>query len=292
MKSFKTVIKQMINSHSDFNLMKKFIIPILFISAVLVSCEETIDLDLGQTPSRVVIEGLVTNVEGKNYVRISKSIGFYDVGSSTAINNAIVTIADDQGQQIQFGNSDENGMYLPAPSFSGQVGRTYKLTIQIDNEVYEATDEMMPVTQFDSINYQINKDELDDPNEKGKVYELVMFAPEPHDRKDYYLFKFYRNDSLKIYNTTDIYFSDDTILGERIDALTSPVYFGEGDAAEIQMLSLTRKGYLYYNDLSFLINSDGGMFSPPPANPRTNISNNALGFFQVSAMDTAKLVIK
>jgi len=269
-----------------------FFLLLVAVFVALVSCDEAIDLDLDQTPSRIVIEGLITNVEGKNYVKISRSVDFYQVGSSVPVNNASVIVTDDQGQQIVFDNTDANGMYLPSVNFEGGIGRVYTLTVQLDNELYEAQDEMMPVTKFDSVNFQLNKDELDDPNEKGKVYELVMYAEEPQARKDYYLFKFYRNDSLKTYGETDIYFSDDTILGERIDALTSPVFYGENDRAEIQMLSLTRKGYLYYNDLSFLINSDGGMFSPPPANPRTNISNNALGFFQVSAMDTVRMVIR
>ncbi len=281
------------NTIFNFLKMKKLIFSLIVLfSVMLISCEETIELDLEQTPTRVIIEGLITNMEGKNYVRISRSVDFYNVGSSVAVNDAVVNVVDDQGLQIAFDKVDGTGRYLPSTFFAGAIGRTYKLTVQLDNQVYQAEDEMMPVTKFDSVTFQLNNDELKDPHEKGKVYELVMYAEEPQSRKDYYLFKFYRNDSLKTYNKTDIYFSDDTLLGERIDALTSPVYFGENDTAEIQMLSLTRKGYLYYNDLSFLINSDGGMFSPPPANPRTNISNNALGFFQVSAMDTAKLVIR
>ncbi len=48
---------------------------------------------------------------------------------------------------------------------------------------------------------------------------------------------------------------------------------------------ISRDGYLFYNDLNTILNSDGGMFSPPPANPRSNVTGGALGFFQVSAMD-------
>lgn len=272
--------------------MKTFILVVfVFASLMLMSCEETIVLDLDQTPSRLIVEGLITNIEGKQYVRITKSVDFYKEGKATPVNDATVTVTDDLGERISFTNATNNGMYLPPADFVGSVGRTYKLMVEFENEIYEAEDEMMPVTHFDSVGYQLNQDEFEDPDEIGKVYELVIYAEEPQYRKDYYLFKFYRNDSLKIKESTDIYFSDDTVLGERIDALTSPVFFGEGDTAEIQMLSLSRRGYLYYNDLQFLISSDGGMFSPPPANPRTNLSNNALGFFQVSAMDTAKLVI-
>jgi hypothetical protein len=58
------------------------------------------------------------------------------------------------------------------------------------------------------------------------------------------------------------------------------------------MYSVRRNGYLFYNDLNAILNSDGGMFSPPPANPRSNITGGALGFFQVSAMTSASIAVK
>ena len=59
----------------------------------------------------------------------------------------------------------------------------------------------------------------------------------------------------------------------------------------VEMYSITREAFIYYNDLFNLINNDGGMFTPPPANPRSNVSNGALGYFQVSALDTASIIV-
>jgi hypothetical protein len=53
----------------------------------------------------------------------------------------------------------------------------------------------------------------------GKTYEVLMYAIEPQGTTDYYLFRFYRNDSLKVYNDTDIYYADDEVLGEQIDGV-------------------------------------------------------------------------
>jgi hypothetical protein len=49
--------------------------------------------------------------------------------------------------------------------------------------------------------------------------------------------------------------------------------------------------YLYFYDLAALLNSDGGMFSSPPSNPRGNISNGAIGLFQVSAIASGEIQI-
>jgi hypothetical protein len=58
------------------------------------------------------------------------------------------------------------------------------------------------------------------------------------------------------------------------------------------MYSLSRTAYVFYNDLQRLLNNDGGLFSQPPADSRSNLTNGALGFFQASAMDVSTIEIK
>jgi hypothetical protein len=59
------------------------------------------------------------------------------------------------------------------------------------------------------------------------------------------------------------------------------------------MFSISRLGYVYFNDLSSLLNNDaGGMFGSVPAAPRTNLTNGALGFFQVSAVDISEIRVE
>jgi hypothetical protein len=58
------------------------------------------------------------------------------------------------------------------------------------------------------------------------------------------------------------------------------------------MYSLSRDGFVFYTDLMALLNNDGGVFSQPPSNPRTNLSRGALGFFQASALVMKELEIK
>ena len=79
------------------------------------------------------------------------------------------------------------------------------------------------------------------------------------------------------------------------DAITETIasYGAEcGDKATIEAYSLSRTGYVFYDDLQKLLNNDGGMFNQPPANSRTNLSNGALGFFQASAINSASIVVE
>jgi hypothetical protein len=73
----------------------------------------------------------------------------------------------------------------------------------------------------------------------------------------------------------------------------SPVYYAQNDKARLEVYSLTRRGYIFYNDLSIVLNNDGGgMFGPIPSSPRTNLTNGALGFFQVSAVQEKETFIE
>lgn len=276
--------------------MKNLII-LIITSVCFFSCEKTVLLDLNQTTPRVIIEGLVTDQQSRNYVKVSRSNGFYDSGVSPRVADANVTVKDDSGNEYIFihnprNHSDSAGYYLPATPFAGVIGRTYSLTVIIGEASYEGSDMLRPVTHIDSLGFQINEDEVDDPNEEGKTYEVLLYAREPQESTDYYLFKFYRNDSLKTYDDTDIYFADDEVLGEEIGGVASPVYFAPGDTARVEMYSLSRNGFVFYSDLQSLLQNDGGLFSQPPSNSRTNLSNGALGYFQTSALSTMEITIK
>jgi hypothetical protein len=134
---------------------------------------------------------------------------------------------------------------------------------------------------------------VEDPEIEGRFYDLLMYTKEPRDQANYYFFKFFRNDSLTYSNDTDIYFSDDELLAGDIEGIEAPFNYSLGDKARVEMYSISRDGYIYYNDLSILLNTDtGGMFGSVPASPRTNISNGALGFFQVSALDISEIKLE
>lgn len=257
----------------------------------LFSCEETIKLDLKQSDPKIVIEGLVTDRSNDHFVKISRSRGFYESGPAQMVSNAMVTVRDDAGNVYPF-NESQDGYYVPTNLFTGVIGRTYTLSVTVNGQLYESQETLLRVAAVDSVKAAL----ADDPDEaridKGQVYDLLLYFKEPKDARDYYLFKFYRNDSLIHTHQNDVYVISDEILGEHIQGFPSPVYYAENDKALMEMFSLSRNAYLYYSDLSNLLLSDGGLFGPVPANPRTNISNGALGMFQASAVMEAQLVVQ
>jgi hypothetical protein len=273
---------------------------LLYISFVvfLTSCEETVELDINQVEPKIVIEGIVTDKPGYQMVKVTRSKGFYSDGKTPRITDANVTISDDAGETVSFvhnprNHPDSTGIYLPVGKFTGKIGRTYTLRVNADGKEFSATDKLFPVIKMDSLKYRPNVFQKENPDIEGKINELLMYAREPQDEANFYLFKFYRNDTLTYFNDTDIYVSDDELLSENINGATSPVYYGIGDKATVEVFSLSKLGYIYFNDLSSILNGDGGgMFGPVPAAPRSNLSNGAIGFFQVSAMDISSITIE
>jgi hypothetical protein len=268
----------------------------LFILSGFLSCEQTVRLDTDPTEAKVVIEGLITNDADLNYIRLTSSRDFYSNGLAEGIVDAEVVVNDNEGGQVRYLHNPDNvpeleGVYLPENEYAGVIGRTYTMMVTIDGVQYSAQETLLPVTPIDSLTVAIDEDEMEDPEDEGRFYEVLFYAQEPQDRVDHYLFKFYRNGELIKDFEGDIYFAEDEFIGEAIDDLPIAGFYALDDMVKVEMYSITREAFIYYNDLFNLLNNDGGMFSPPPANPRTNLTNGALGYFQVSAIATDEIVI-
>ncbi|MEX2234191.1 MAG: DUF4249 family protein, partial [Cyclobacteriaceae bacterium] len=120
-------------------------IKILLFAVLLSSCEEATELDLTQAPPRIVIEALLTNKPESQSVKVSRSTDFYGSGQTPRVDNATVTISDDTGLEFTFihnprNHPDSMGIYIPEKDFSGEIGKTYTLHVNVDGGLYEATD--------------------------------------------------------------------------------------------------------------------------------------------------------
>jgi len=275
--------------------MKKIFNILIISMLILSSCEEVVQLDLDSVDPVVIIEGMVTDQETWQYVKVSKSIDFYDDNPNNFVGNATVTVSDGtvtyNYNHNPLNKEEHKGLYFSETPFAGEVGKKYTLSVTVDGITYTAVDELFPVTAIDSLTYQVNEEEMEDPEEPNHIYEILFYAHEPQDREDFYLFKFYRNDTLVRDDPTDIYFSNDDLLAEEINGIEIAGYYQIGDVGKVEMYSISNAGFVYYNDLINLLQSDGGMFGSPPVNTRTNISGGALGFFQCSSVVSSSIEV-
>lgn len=276
------------------------------------SCSEKINLMDPEQKKLLVVEGKITNIDELHYVRLSESLNKTVTPDhsgnsgkvSTPIKDAIVTLSNDLGnsETLKYIEEDNNtyppkGGYYLIEKTQGEVGRTYTLTINWNNNTYVAIDKMEAVPTINDIKFKTKY--LESKNEDINI--PLIFFEEPKDTKNYYLMHFETKDGEQYYTGSggrawpysiiDDKYMNGSINGLEIDDGQSPngrdyYYINNGTTIKVYLESLSEEAYNFYDDIIKLFNSDGGAFNPIPSSPRSNVSGKAQGFFRASAVST------
>ena len=247
--------------------MKRLIILSIVVVAIVASCQKDVHLNLKNAAGLVVIEGNITNDTGPCYVVISRTITFYDSNNIVPVTNARVIITDNAGNMDSFVPFVYPGLYQ-ASNIRGTVGRTYHLSVLVDGKEYDATSTLNPPVQVDSAGIEVFAF-------AGKTFwsPYCLFKDPPGVTNYYaaFLYVNYKRQS-KITPLTDVL--DD---GLTVQASVSPDFFvNVNDTVQVELDAIDQPIYNYWNTLS---NSTLSNLSAAPANPVSNFSNNALGYF-------------
>src|SRR6218665_3930765 len=162
--------------------------------------------------------------------------------------------------------------------------KKYRLTVVADGVAYEAYDTLLPVTPIKKIDYE--KRILGN----GELLYQVYYYVDKQQGTNYYKSIQYKNQTLyRFYNRLTVYV--DVALNEKNNKLPASILHSKKDTARIDLLSLSEPAYKFYSDLNNILLNDGGMFTSVAANPISNISNGALGFFQASDNSHKEIII-
>jgi hypothetical protein len=269
----------------------------LFIALISFSCIDTIPIDLDKGPERLVVDGwLHQNITSEknpmDTIKLRWTSEYFNNSASPRATGALVTISDNTGLldtlvEVSPGN------YLPKNTVR-EMGRSYKLTIQIKGETYEAFTTMRTCPPIDSLKAIFRK-KAQGPQDTG--FYLYYFGPENEGSGDYYRFKTYQNG--RFLNTpSDLAFTDDQFLKEvvYIDSLEINFQpFNRGDVIRVETLSISEDMFYFFTELQAQINN-AGLFAQPPSNVRTNVKNKnpkgppAQGYFGASGLSSYEVV--
>ncbi len=137
----------------------------------LLGCLQPIELDFQSDEEYLVIDGFITDDFGPHTIKISKSQPFTndEVVIFEKVQNAVVTITDDLGNVTSLTMSGP-GNYLTSSVFSGQIGRSYTLNVEVNGETYESTQQQIPAkSSFDSVYFEQGEREI--INDDGVVFD-------------------------------------------------------------------------------------------------------------------------
>ncbi|MBU6340400.1 MAG: DUF4249 family protein [Bacteroidetes bacterium] len=263
----------------------KILFPLFLMLALFSACEKVIDVDLNTSNPQISIEAHLQAGKNNMEVRISRTSNYFDNKSPDYVNNALVTLSDDAGNQynIPFENK---GLY--ADTVTGVTGRTYTLKVQLGAETYEARAYLPPLVPLDLLT--LKEAPFQKPNSKDTTYNVYVNFYDPAVVKNFYRLRLTVNDTLVPLSEEVTVYNDKNIDGNQINGNASFKTFKRNDHIQIDLWSIDEKVYDFYYTLSNIVVDNGG-FSAAPGNPNTNWSGGALGCFVAYSASSAEITV-
>lgn len=257
---------------------------LLFIIMLLLGCEKVIDVDLNEANPEVVIEANLSNSINSAEVLLTKTGSYFGDTPIEDITDAVVIIENEFGSRFVL-DEVEAGLYRAHEIFF-QEEITYQLFIDVDGEKFESSSKLNSAVLIDSLTYFY--DEGFAFLDAG--YIVKIYFVDPPKINNYYRVKIFENDTLKNETEDLIIFDDRLIDGQSLEVILRGIIFEPDDTVTIQLISLDESAYEYFHTFQELINVNPG--SAAPANPTSNISNGALGYFSAWSADEETVIIK
>ncbi len=247
------------------------------------SCQKVVNLKLNTIPPQIVIQGEITDSGAPYSITINQTVDFYASNTFPPVSGAVVIISDDAGE------SDSLIEYTPGiystQGLLGKPGRTYTLSVTVQGKNYTAVSTMPMPVNLDSVSF-----ELTSGFGVKRINAIVNFQ-DPPGVPNYYQFQEYINGQL--FNKEIFIFDDRLSDGKYISATlrTDSSYLNEGDVLKLNMFSIDKNVYNYF--LQLRQSSGTGAFNSTasPANPTTNITGGALGYFSAHTTQSKTITI-
>jgi hypothetical protein len=258
-------------------LRQHFIILIL-IGFVICSCTKVINVDLNSASPQIVVQANLPNELASDTVQLNQTVNFSDPNSFPAITGALVTINDNAGNSDTLSQS-KSGIYTSS-RLTGIPGRGYTLTIVASGKTYTGTCTMPAPVPIDTL--IVGKAVF------GKNLQVTVQFKDPAGISNYYRFIEIINHTVKQRN----YVTDDELQDGQI--IKFPL-FGDndsiqaGDSVRVILQCIDKGTYQYYISLNSA--KGGGGANVAPANPTSNMSNGALGYFNVYSFTEKSIII-
>lgn len=240
----------------------------LAVLLLLSSCIDVIDLDIDEAAPRIVIDGKI-NDKSFAEVKITTSIRIKDRNEFPGITDAKVILTD-----VTSGVSQELSQTFPgvysSTELAGIPGHTYHLKVTRAMDEYSATSTMPFPVEMRKLEFE----EAQRFNSSENAYRLIATYNDPDTLGNNYRYVMYQNgvQSQSIFVRNDAFTN-----GNEVDQpiFNPDIKIVRGDVMEVELQCVDRAVFDYFNGL-MLLNSDRGI---APANPETNITGGAIGYF-------------
>jgi hypothetical protein len=277
------------------------IITLILLGILAVACTEKINVKLDETYTRLVVDGNIANDTSPYRVTLTKSADYFFNEPMPRVTNANVVLTDGSNfYPLHETSEGETGVYETDSLFAGQLKKNYTLKIELLEEIsgqsaFEASCDLRTVTHLDSIRAEFHADWG-----KEGFWTIKLWAQEPGDEVNFYLFNLYRNGILLTDTLNKKVISDDKFYNGSYMNGVDVVYLNNahkwetiypGDTIMLQMSGITEE-YFNFIDQVRQAGFNIPFFSGPPANVKGNINNGGIGFFAAYSNTYAKAIVR
>lgn len=268
--------------------MKTFRTSLLLLALALTatSCEKVIDLDLETAETQTVIEAVLDADQTTFQVTISETSDYFNPEIPAAVSGAQVTLTDDQGGSWTL---TEAAAGLYATEVTPETGRTYTLEVSTESGSYQASSTLLPAVELLAIDTEF--EEANAFFDEG--YNAYLRFEDDGTAANFYRIKHSINQVAQN-GGDDLQVVDDNLFDGNLARL--PIFqqiFNPGDVLEVTLVHFDEPSFDYWSTLADIVSAAGGPNGAvaAPANPDSNWSGGALGYFSCQASSTLEIVL-
>ncbi len=271
--------------------MKKLLYLLPFF-AIILACEDVIDVNLPETETRLIVNALLRVDTTETFipveVRVTETSDFFNENQITELESAIIIYGmpnPDAPEILENGGTSSlaevvpgSGVYIPDPTFDAeqrirtefaQPGMAFILIVEHKGNRYAARTTFSPSVPIDDVTQ--GTETLFDEDD----IEVLVTITDAPEQDNYYVFDFGFNEFLVL--------EDEFIDGQEFQF--SYFYDQElqpGDSAEISILGADQQFFNYIDLILEQTDNTGGVFQTPAATVRGNV-------FDVTGIDNDEL---
>ncbi len=260
------------------------------ICLTLVSCEKEIQIDLNSAEPKLVVEAYLSDQSDTATVILTRTVNFSDPSSYPAVTDATVIIKDSEGNAWNCTQSTP-GNYQNT-NLRGKIGQKYVLTITTaDGQEYTAESTLPAPVTLDKIDFR--ELAFGPPGGGGNDSTSFALIPryfDPSDTQNNYRFI----QTVNAERDLSIQVRNDNIFDGKVNEqplFSVDVEIYSGDIVTLEMMCIDKGAYDYFFSLSQYLSSNGPNSAGVPANPVSNISNGALGYFSAFSFQKKTVVV-
>jgi hypothetical protein len=247
------------------------------------ACEKVIEIEVKDSDAKYVIEGIITNETGSCKVAITRTNPFYADNNFPTVSGATVKISNNGVEHLLAETSPGIYQNNVVPGVPGQV---YTLSVTINNESFVASCQMPQPVLMDTLYIS--------PGPFGQFKFATVGFTDAAGINNGYRFVQYVNGlkDPRIFWENDEFTDGETVLLQLdtgVDKKNDPRNINSGDEVTVEMLCVDEAIYKYWYSLR-IGGGDGAGSTAAPANPLTNISGGALGYFSAHTINRKKVI--